>query len=78
MLDVSTPNTPVLYTSSGIDITQDIVALYDKTSVNGGPATAPAACEALARRHQVSATSKLSPRSSLSVAGDYSSHWLAR
>lgn len=46
ILDVSNPNTPVLYASSGIDITQDIVALYDKTSANGGPAStgvAPAA-----------------------------------
>jgi outer membrane protein len=39
ILDVSNPNTPVLYASSGIDITQDIVQLYDKTSTNGGPAT---------------------------------------
>lgn len=38
ILDVSNPNTPVLYASSGIDITQDIVSLYDKTSANGGPA----------------------------------------
>jgi outer membrane protein len=41
ILDVSNPNTPVLYASSGIDITQDIVALYDKTSTNGGPAATP-------------------------------------
>ena len=41
ILDVSNPNTPVLYASSGIDITQDIVSLYDKSTVNGGPA-APA------------------------------------
>ncbi|MBV8808263.1 MAG: OmpH family outer membrane protein [Acidobacteriaceae bacterium] len=41
ILDVSNPNTPVLYASSAIDITQDIVALYDKTSTNGGPATTP-------------------------------------
>jgi outer membrane protein len=40
ILDVSNPNTPVLYASSGIDITQDIVSLYDKTSANGGPAPA--------------------------------------
>lgn len=39
ILDVSNPNTPVLYASSGIDITQDIVQLYDKTSTNGGPVT---------------------------------------
>ncbi len=32
ILDVSNPNTPVLYASSGIDITQDIISLYDKTS----------------------------------------------
>jgi outer membrane protein len=37
ILDVSNPNTPVLYASSGIDITQDIVSLYDKTSSNGAP-----------------------------------------
>jgi outer membrane protein len=43
ILDVSNPNTPVLYASSGIDITQDIVQLYDKTSSNGGPATTPTA-----------------------------------
>jgi outer membrane protein len=48
ILDVSSPNTPVLYASSGIDITQDIVALYDKTSTNGGPAAAPSAPGALA------------------------------
>lgn len=43
VLDDSTPSTPVLYTSTAIDITTDIVALYDKTSVNGGPATTPGA-----------------------------------
>ena len=43
ILDVSSPNTPVLYASSGIDITQDIVGLYDKSSSNGAPVTAPGA-----------------------------------
>jgi len=43
ILDVSNPNTPVLYASSGIDITQDIISLYDKTSTNGGPAGTPGA-----------------------------------
>lgn len=43
VLDVSNPNTPVLYASSAIDITQDIISLYDKTSTNGGPASGPAA-----------------------------------
>jgi outer membrane protein len=42
ILDVSNPNTPVLYASSAIDITQDIVQLYDKSSANGAPAAAPA------------------------------------
>ncbi|SRR5579884_1572602 len=42
ILDVSNPNTPVLYASSGIDITQDIVSLYDKTTANGAPAKTPA------------------------------------
>ena len=40
ILDVSNPNTPVLYASSAIDITADIVQLYDKTSSNGA-ANAP-------------------------------------
>ena len=42
VLDDSNPSTPVLWASTGIDITQDIIALYDKTTVNGGPANAPA------------------------------------
>ena len=41
ILDVSNPNTPVLYASSAIDITQDIVSLYDKTTTNGSPAGTP-------------------------------------
>jgi outer membrane protein len=43
ILNVSDPNTPVLYASSTIDITQDIISLYDKTSTNGGPAATPGA-----------------------------------
>ncbi len=43
ILDDSNPNTPLLYASSGIDITQDIIQLYDKTSSNGGPVTTPGA-----------------------------------
>ena len=41
ILNVSDPNTPVLYASSAIDITQDIISLYDKTSSNGGPTATP-------------------------------------
>ncbi len=36
VLDVSSPSTPVLYVASGVDITKDIVELYDQSS------TAPA------------------------------------
>jgi len=32
ILDVSSAQSPVLYATSGIDITQDIIALYDKNS----------------------------------------------
>src|SRR5579875_256678 len=55
VLNVSDPNTPVLYASSAIDITQDIISLYDKTSTNGGPAAAPGA---------PAAPGSVSPRSS--------------
>jgi outer membrane protein len=43
VLDVSNPQTPVLYAADGIDITNDIVALYDKHSSPAMPAGAPAA-----------------------------------
>jgi outer membrane protein len=42
ILDVSNQNTPVLYASSGIDFTQDIISLYDKTTSNGGPVSSTA------------------------------------
>ena len=48
ILDVSNPNTPVLYASSAIDITQEIVDLYDKNAgtlpsapAQGTPTAAP-------------------------------------
>lgn len=43
ILDDSNPNTPLLYAASGIDITQDIISLYDKTTTNGGPVSTPGA-----------------------------------
>jgi outer membrane protein len=48
IVDVSSQQTPVLYATNSIDITQDIIALYDKNSPTataaGNPATpAPAA-----------------------------------
>jgi outer membrane protein len=40
ILDVSNPNTPVLYAANTVDITKEIVDLYDKTyPVTGTPAT---------------------------------------
>ena len=36
ILDVSNPNTPVLYASSAVDITQDIISLYDKNPTPAG------------------------------------------
>jgi outer membrane protein len=39
IFDVSNPNTPVLYTSNMIDVTRDVIALYDKAN----PVTAGAA-----------------------------------
>src|SRR5579884_3771839 len=41
VLDDSNPSTPILYASSAVDITQDIIDLYNKTSVDGGPVTTP-------------------------------------
>jgi len=41
ILDVSSPQTPVLFASNTIDITKDIIELYDKNA--GGAAVKPAA-----------------------------------
>jgi outer membrane protein len=41
VLDSSAQNTPILYASTGIDVTQDIVRLYDQSyPVKGGASTA--------------------------------------
>jgi outer membrane protein len=45
ILDVSNPNTPVLYASNAVEVTKDIVDLYDKmqpTTAPSTPATKPA------------------------------------
>ena len=43
VLDVSNQNTPVLYASNTIDITKDVIELYDKTTFStSAPAAAPA------------------------------------
>ena len=42
ILDVSAQNTPVLYASNTIDITKDIIELYDKNAASGGTSTTAA------------------------------------
>lgn len=42
ILDVSNQNTPVLYASNAVDITKEIIDLYDKTVFTPAPARAPA------------------------------------
>ncbi|MGA2739091.1 MAG: OmpH family outer membrane protein [Bryobacteraceae bacterium] len=42
ILDVSSQQTPVLYAASGIDITQDIIALYDKNAPSATSSAKPA------------------------------------
>jgi outer membrane protein len=49
ILDVSSQQTPVLYATNSIDITQDIIALYDKnapSATSAKPATPPPAAAA--------------------------------
>jgi hypothetical protein len=49
-VDVSSQQTPVIYAANSIDITQDIIALYDKNSPSATssakPATPPPAAAA--------------------------------
>lgn len=66
ILDISSPQTPVLYAANGIDITQDIVGLYDKNT--GGPApaaapgaTTPAPSSAFPARPMVAPPKKVAP-----------------
>jgi len=41
ILDVSNQNGPVIWSSQSVDITSDIVTLYDKTTTSGAPAATP-------------------------------------
>jgi outer membrane protein len=50
ILDVSSPQTPVLYASNAIDITKDIIELYDKAAASAPAAAAPAASAAPAAK----------------------------
>jgi outer membrane protein len=40
ILDVSNPNTPVLYAANAVDITKDIIELYDKSATSSAAAPA--------------------------------------
>jgi outer membrane protein len=42
VVDVSSPQTPVLYASPSIDITKEIIELYDKNTAGGATSSAPA------------------------------------
>lgn len=42
ILDISSPQTPVLYAANAIDITEDIITLYDQNAPAGGSAATPA------------------------------------
>jgi outer membrane protein len=42
ILDVSNSNTPVLYASNSVDITKEIIDMYDKSSPSPAPTTTQA------------------------------------
>lgn len=60
ILDVSNPQTPVLYASNTIDITKDIIDLYDKNAPAAGTSTtaAPPATKAPAAAPKPAAAKK--------------------
>ncbi|MBM3737358.1 MAG: OmpH family outer membrane protein [Acidobacteria bacterium] len=43
ILDISSQQTPVLYAATGVEISKDIVDMYDKNAPGGAPAPAPLA-----------------------------------
>jgi outer membrane protein len=49
ILDVSNPQTPVIYASNTVDITKDIIELYDKTAPASKPASSAAPATGAAR-----------------------------
>lgn len=50
ILDVSNPQTPVLYAANNIDITQDIIKLYNEEAAKAAAATGGAANAAAAKK----------------------------
>jgi outer membrane protein len=49
VLDVSNQNTPVLYASNTVDITKEVIDLYDKTVFTATPAAARPAAPAASK-----------------------------
>ena len=66
VLDVSNQNTPVLYASNSVDITKEVIDLYDKTIFTPTPATS--AAPAAARPAQVGAAPAPRPAASPALA----------
>jgi outer membrane protein len=62
ILDVSNPQTPVLWAANGIDITNDIVALYDKNSPTATPAAVPKLPSPMTPRPAVTPSPKAAPK----------------
>ena len=61
ILDVSNQNTPVLYASNAVDVTKDIIDLYDKTVFTAAP-TAPARSIAPAAAPRPATSAPAAPR----------------
>ncbi len=49
VLDISSQQSPVVYATNSIDITSDIVALYDKNAPSSGSASGPASTPSAAK-----------------------------
>ena len=61
VLDVSNQNTPVLYASNTVDITKEVIDLYDKTVFTATPAAARPAAPAASKPAAAPATSAPKP-----------------
>ena len=62
ILDVSNQNTPVLYASNAVDVTKDIIDLYDKTVFTAAPAPSPARSAAPAARPATAPPAAAAPK----------------
>jgi outer membrane protein len=62
ILDVSNQNTPVLYASNAVDVTKDIIDLYDKTVFTAAPAPSPARSAAPAARPAAAPPAAAAPK----------------